>query len=157
VRRYLSVESNGLLATNVDYDDDNSDKSSFADMLTSDDPVAIPTPVVDNRFANEVLLRSVPPSITVQAPYPAFFIGPPISPEIIQDLPTKVEDPNDPPPGSLEVSIELKVAQNFSDKEFSHHEQSMARLLYHCSPTWCMLSLFHEVLTHQKRCEVRSF
>ena len=130
MRNHLSVESLGLLANN-DYDDDDSDQE-FLDTLTA-------------RHASDDS-----PSIDSTSPVPPLPSSSKHSDNSCVDTYNE-EDTINRPLGSYEVSVELEVAQNYADKEFTRQEQSVANLLSLFTSTGCRLSLFDEVFSLIKK------
>ena len=134
--RLSSSDFNDNLS-NHDYDDEDSCQA-FEDMLTAaensssptPDPCLIPATVRPSPFSPS----SSTNSLSSDDSYP------------------DEEDPNHQQPfGSTEVSVELEVAQNYSHKDFSRQEQSMAALLAMFTSTGCRLSLFDDVFSRVKR------
>ena len=138
--RHLSVDSLRLLANN-DYDDDDSEVDFLAS--STGDHASVITGIVGDASLcsdSDIPISDPPsPSSTLMN-----------SPNDDDDNNIQ-EDINEPPLGSLEVSVEFEVAQNYGHKEFTRQEQSMARLLSLFTGTGCRLSLFDEVLSQIKK------
>ena len=129
------------LLTNLDYDDEDSDQA-FENMLTQGE-VLTSTFLQDSEPIPPLI--GIPTSLSPSSSTNSLVLGD----ETILDEDIVTRDKQ--PYGSIAVSIELEVAQKYTQSNFSRQEQSMAALLSLFTSTGCRLSLFDEVLSRIKK------